>query len=418
MVPGERVRRIGLSGESAIAAVMVALAVSISWEQPAAAQEAPGAAELPVRIVAASSEEPVPDASVTLLAEDSVLVDHAVSDEEGRASLEAPPGTYRIRVERMDVESWTSEPLTVEGGPSEERTIRVPLRPVTLPGLDVAADDGRCPGTRGERRRGYERYQEVVEALRPVARMESSDRYVFQVRVEEEFIQGKDLRSYEPVPTRTTLIPRPIATLGPDLLVERGYIQPGREGSLDYYAPTAATVGSEPFAHSHCFRAIEDEAGDRIGVAFEPLPGRKVPDVEGEVWLRGDTRVPLTLEFGYTGLNRILNQYEVPKIVADVRQRKSDDRRLHIRRNIDDDPYGGQLVFEQIEDGSWITRQWRIRMPILWHRAIWLSNARTTLPPEVSLYVNVSLLQRSGTVQGVARVPSNSSTSEAASRSG
>lgn len=415
MLPRGGLRWIAPNGGSTIAAVVVALAVSACWAQPAAAQEAAGAADLPVRIVAASSEEPVPDASVTLLTEDSVLVDHAVSDEEGRASLEAPPGTYRIRVERMDVEPWTSDPLAVEGGPGEERTIRVPLRPVTLPGLDVAAEDGRCPGTREERRRGYERYQEVVEALRPVARLEASDRHVFQVRVEEEFIEGKDLRSYEPAPTRTTLIPRPIATLGPGLLAERGYIQPGREGSLDYYAPTAATVISEPFALTHCFRAIEDEAGDRVGLAFEPLPDREAPDVEGEVWLKVDTRAPLSLVFGYMELNQILQRYEVPKIVADIRRRIDDHHTFHISRKIDDEPHGGQIVFEQIEDGSWITRKWWIRMPILWHRAIFLANSRTPLPPEVSLYVNASVLQRSGTVEGVARVPGDSTASEAAS---
>lgn len=52
-------------------------------------------------------------------------MDHAVSDEQGCATLEAPPGTYRILVERMDLEPWTSDPLTVEA----DLTDTVPAAP-------------------------------------------------------------------------------------------------------------------------------------------------------------------------------------------------------------------------------------------------------------------------------------------------
>lgn len=56
-----------------------------------------------------------------------------------------------------------------------------------------------------------------------------------------------------------------------------GYIQPAEGTRLEYYPPTAGVVVTESFARAHCFRAIEDEAEDRVGLAFEPLPDGSCP---------------------------------------------------------------------------------------------------------------------------------------------
>lgn len=410
--------RVGPSWQSAATIASAALLLTASAWQRVAAQEAAESLDLRLRIVAASTGQPIPDASVTLLAEDSVLVDHAISDEEGRAPLEAPPGPYRIRVERMDLEPWTSDPLPVEEGEPEQRTIRIPLRPVSLPELDIETEDGRCPGTREERQRGYQRYREVVEALRPVARLEASHRHVFQVRIEEEIFRHK--ASFDGLhtlaPTRSVLLPQPIATLDPDNLARRGYIQPGEGASLQYYAPTAGTVVSDAFARTHCFRTIEGEGGDRRGLAFQPLPDREIPDVEGAVWLGADTGAPLELEYTYTGLNRILGRYEVPRIVADLRRRARDDRgriRFELVRDdtkIDEDPFGGRLRFERVGDSSWVTRHWRLRFPILVDGSRWTT--RMARGPTILVQVDPMPLERSGTVTGIARVAEDSAASE------
>lgn len=213
------------------------------------------------------------------------------------------------------------------------------------------------------------------------------------------------------------LLPRPIATLDPDSLARRGYIQAGGGASLQYYPPTAGTVVSDAFVRTHCFRAIEGEGGDRRGLAFQPLAGREIPDVKGEVWLDADTGAPLELEYTYTGLNRILGRYEVPRIVADLRRRATDRRGTMTHQvvnddtKIDEDPFGGRLSFERVGDGAWITRRWRLRFPILVDGSRWTTRARG---PTILLQVEPMPIQRSGTVEGVARVRGDSDTSESA----
>src|SRR3712207_8591443 len=52
---------------------------------------------------------------------------------------------------------------------------------------------------------------------------------------------------------------------------------------------------------SHCFRLERDPARPHVaGLAFEPVKGRKQPDVRGVLWVDRDTRELLSLDYTYT----------------------------------------------------------------------------------------------------------------------
>jgi hypothetical protein len=107
-----------------------------------------------------------------------------------------------------------------------------------------------------------------------------------------------------------------------------------------------------------------------VGLAFAPLRGRRLPDVQGTLWLDGQTGHLRYLEYTYTRL---------PFASSDAR-------------------LGGRVDFVQLPAGGWIVSRWRIRMPILVRE-----NPRA--PPIVT-----ALVESGGEVLGVrtgrgARVP-------------
>ena len=80
----------------------------------------------------------------------------------------------------------------------------------------------------------------------------------------------------------------------------------------------------------------EDEAEGFIGLSFEPTEDRGVPDVSGVLWVNPENAELQWLDYGYEFL-------DVPG-----------SERL-----------GGKIRFEGLPGGTWIVREWYIRMPLL-----------------------------------------------------
>jgi hypothetical protein len=128
---------------------------------------------------------------------------------------------------------------------------------------------------------------------------------------------------------------RPFETPPAEELVTHGFVRTTEAGE-HYYAPDADVLLSDAFLDTHCFGVRVGGPG-LIGLAFEPLPDRSVPDVEGVLWLDESEAELRFLEYGYTGLS-------FPARMA----RK----------------FGGRLEFERLPTGAWIIRRWSIRGPI------------------------------------------------------
>jgi hypothetical protein len=118
-------------------------------------------------------------------------------------------------------------------------------------------------------------------------------------------------------------------------LAEKGFMELEGDTAV-FYAPDAAALLSDAFVDHHCVRVQAGEAG-LIGLAFEPVPGRRVPDIRGTMWLDRATAELRRMEYQYTGLRG---------------RRPSDEA-------------GGTLDFRKLPDGAWIVSRWRIRVPLL-----------------------------------------------------
>ncbi|MGQ0814582.1 MAG: carboxypeptidase regulatory-like domain-containing protein, partial [Gemmatimonadota bacterium] len=131
---------------------------------------------------------------------------------------------------------------------------------------------------------------------------------------------------------------RPYRAVSPDSLAAFGFVRTISGDSTLYYGPDAEVLMSDVFLDTHCFqtRRGQDDARGLIGLSFEPVRGRSVPDIAGTLWLDPKTSKLEYIEFTYTGIPRNLN-------VAGV---------------------GGRTYFRRLPNGAWIVDRWYIRMPI------------------------------------------------------
>ena len=134
----------------------------------------------------------------------------------------------------------------------------------------------------------------------------------------------------------------PIRSLPVEDLLEGGFIRKVADGSYDYFGLDATVLLSDLFLDTHCFRlADNDRYPGAMGLAFEPVTRRSLPDVEGSLWLDLETAKLRHLEFFYTW---------APWEAA-----------IGVGR--------GRVDFEQMPNGAWIIRKWWIQMPLgMWDR--------------------------------------------------
>jgi hypothetical protein len=130
---------------------------------------------------------------------------------------------------------------------------------------------------------------------------------------------------------------KPFVTVDPERLSASGFIERAGEGYV-YAAPDADVLLSDRFLEEHCFRLRGSgaPAPGLIGLAFEPVRGRRVSDVEGVLWVDRASAELRLLEFEYTRAP-IRGSRGVP---------------------------GGRMEFQRLPDGRWITSSWVIRMPV------------------------------------------------------
>jgi hypothetical protein len=297
-------------------------------------------------VVEAGGDQVVAGVRVTLFDEDGARVVTAMSDARGRVVLRArSPGLHTLRAERIGFRSVEIPGLSLRAGETLEQRIEVPVEVIALEGLVVEADR-RCVLRPEEGERTAALWEEARKAL---AEVEESDRQgLFRYRV-EQYERSLDPSTLEVRQERTSalswLADVPYESLPPEDLVERGFIQDRDDGSY-YYAPDAGVLLSEAFLDAYCFRAVPgpEEAPNLVGLAFEPVSGRRNPDIQGTLWLDSRSGHLRFAEFRY------------------LRGPGPDDQRI-----------GGRVEFTQLPTGAWIVDRWWIRMPEVavrtrWHR--------------------------------------------------
>jgi len=298
------------------------------------------------RLVESESREPIVGAFVLLYpasgdaSAEAPALDAALTGADGHFSLSAPrAGLYRLRVDRIGYQGHLTAPFELTSAGAAETTITSVVEPIELPVI-TARVEAPCEIDASASERFGAVWEEARKALATAIWSEREGVYrITALRYERVFDRsGRVVDSHERVREG---LRRDSPYLGQpaDELARGGYVR--FEGdSVRFYVPDAEALLSDVFLEGHCFRLVPGEREDLpgwIGLEFEPVPGRPVPDIAGVMWIDRATSGLRRLDLGYTGL---------PDRLA---------RHLPAAR----------MEFTALPTGAWIVRKWSIRAPVV-----------------------------------------------------
>ena len=278
-------------------------------------------------------------AMVVLEDRNGTEVERALSRNNGLFQLKAPaPGSYRLRAERIGYATTHTDFFDLAAGETITQNIVAAVQAITLEGIE-AGGERKCTVRPAEGLAVTRVWEEARKALSAAAWTQERGYYQYEMmnvnrRLEPESrkVLGEE-RSYNRGYMQAPYVSRPA-----DSLVNGGFARITPRESL-YWAPDAEVLLSDSFLDTHCFnlRTDAEEAPGLIGLSFEPVPGRRLPDIGGTLWLDLSTSRLERLDFTY--------------------------RNLNLPRTILTSGIGGTLEFEALPNGTWIVNSWRIRMP-------------------------------------------------------
>ena len=279
---------------------------------------------------------PVEGVMVILLELDGTVVDRVLTDAAGAFISRADhPGAFQIRVDRIGYESITTDRFDVPVDGTFQQ-VSVPIRPVELVGIDVQGSR-RCQ-LRAEQGQATARvWEEARKALEAAAWTLSSGAYRYTLL---QFERTLDPSQRTVTDERRRFIrstgQAPYVSAPVEELVTEGFIRQNPDRTVSYFAPDAEAFLADAFLDTHCMRLDQVKNG-RVGLAFEPIRGRRMPDIKGTLWIEAATATLERLEFTY----------------------------VNVPRDHDAGMAGGEVVFGRLPNGTWIVRDWSIRMPML-----------------------------------------------------
>ena len=297
-----------------------------------------GAQAIRTTLLGEGTGRPVAGAFVILMDTVGREIGRTLTDETGHVRLDAPPGAYRLFVLRIGMARWTGQPFTLAAGDTITTPIEAPEIPVMLSEIVVHAER-RCRVRPEEGSAAAALWEEARKALEATEWTITHPVYRFQA--------GRYARTFGPTGNRPLSDERrnlsgsltwPFASLAPESLVAHGFAQPDSEGVMTYYGPDLPVLLSGVFLERHCFRVARARgaaADSLLGLAFEPVGGRRAVDVSGVLWLERRSAALDALEFRYTSLGRWAGGGA-----------------------------GGRVAFQRLPNGAWVIRRWHIRMPI------------------------------------------------------
>ncbi|MFO7894838.1 MAG: carboxypeptidase-like regulatory domain-containing protein [Longimicrobiales bacterium] len=307
--------------------LLVAGLISGTRPAPAAAQLLSG------RVISEDDGSPLQGAVVELLDTAGTEVIARLTGPDGRFSMRnVAPGRYRFRVGLLGYKTVTTNPFTLEAGQTLHRRLSVSLEPIRLEGIQVSRG-GRCGGDFG----GTDLvrlWEEARKGLKSVVLSETSPLVSFRIAVTDRDLDAvwKSVLTEE-VRTRRAWGNDPFRSLSADTLLRHGFIRGGIDDTVTYYGPDANLLLSDPFIEQYCFGITKGDDGE-VGLTFEPEARlRGTAQIEGVLWLDAESAALRRLEFTYT------------------------------RSPVRGFEPGGDVVYEQLPNGAWFIRRWRLRMP-------------------------------------------------------
>ena len=281
----------------------------------------------------------LPGVVLAILDSAGATVLQALSDDKGTFEIRLPgAGTYSIDAKRIGVKRVRTTPFSV--APGETRVVDITVEPLAavLSNVRVTGRTScvRNPATNARTAALWEEARAALTATVVSQTLKATNDSVIRYQRKLDVNTWRVL--YEDRRRVSVSTDRPFRSLPAEVLSVGGYVTVNQDGTVDYYAPDAEVLLSDTFLADHCFKIQQPFAtqnNGQIGLAFQPIPERKRPDVKGVLWLDAKTAELRTLEFSYTWLPNEIR-------TAD---------------------FGGTVSFFRRPGGRWIVRSWRIRMP-------------------------------------------------------
>ncbi len=294
-----------------------------------------------VRVTRAESDAPLPGALLTLRDAEGIVLLRVLADPRGRAILRAPsPGRFTVRADGIGYRGETSEVVSLASGQVHELVFRLHEAPLQMTELVVAASrpvvcDLDAHGAELTARL----WEEARKALFGTAIVRTETPVHLDVQTYERLVSlTGQIEREQRSPSRLSLNERPFVAADPADLSRNGWVQQiGRQ--TDYYGPDADLLLSDEFLKDHCFRAVAPD-GDRIGLAFGPHAGRKVPEIAGTLWIDARSLELRSIDFTFVNLPSFLRASQ------EVLER-----------------LGGHVAFTRLPTGAWIVSEWNLRIP-------------------------------------------------------
>lgn len=282
---------------------------------------------------------PVRGAVLSLLSSAGATVSEGLTDSTGSRLLAAPAaGTYRVRVRRIGFEPYVSQAVQLDAGVIVPLVVKVPNSRVRLAAMRVTVQRPDCRvGATVSSPEAASVWEQIKTALvtSELSRRDSIVRTEVRTFERDLSPRGRVLEAHSTDHGRAGA--QPFGAAEPAQLLRTGYVAMDRDLAATYWAPDARVLVSPGFAQTHCFGLVQGRGPDsaRVGLTFEPTRGRRVPDIEGTVWVDREHVALQRVDFDYVNI-------DYPARVKNV---------------------GGVVEFTSLPSGGWYPSFWRIRMP-------------------------------------------------------
>ncbi|MBA3579017.1 MAG: carboxypeptidase regulatory-like domain-containing protein [Gemmatimonadaceae bacterium] len=291
-----------------------------------------------IRVVDSTTVTPLGGALIALLDPAGAVAAEGITSENGYRTFFVTPGQYRVRVRRVGYRPFLSGPLEL----SRSRVLTVPVESQAVVLSTIVISSGTsCRSLRSAATQELGTvWGEATKALESSKLMVVDLVGVGRAWTYESTRRASSARAQSDTVRFTVTSPRPFAALNPESLARGGYVFGDAQSGWDYFGPDETVLLAPSFARTHCFRLVRDRSEPGlIGVAFEPVPGRRTADIAGIAWL--DERT--------SELRRIVFRY----VNAGLISRHGG---------------GGETHFIRLRSGAWIISSWHLRAPILVER--------------------------------------------------
>lgn len=263
-------------------------------------------------VVDAGAGQPARGALVTLVDTAGARLSPTLVGETGAYLVAAPaPGAYRVRVDLIGYETWLSPLQPIGTRDTVTLDVRLPLKRVELDVVTVE-DQTRCEAQPQQVPQMLATWEEIRRAL-TISELSTRRGLVpLDLEVVEERMRPRQraaqASSGRVVVSRTRIRAtgsRPWSVRSPRELATHGFVN-ATGPWYEFIGPDAPILLSSDFVATHCFRSVRkrDLLGrtSAIGLSFEPVPRRNVPDVKGTIWLDARTSELRTVDFSFVNL--------------------------------------------------------------------------------------------------------------------